>query len=150
MKKYIKSYDTSLQGFQSVCKEVLENIEDKNDMRCSALSDILENALADARYELNLNYDIDDSRYVIDGSSSIKSAYTFICSLYNFRKEKNQPIFDSLSANDKMRVRQHLLKVLQLPEGTPGVDGYSIDVSFFYSSNKQRPCVEIVLQHTIL
>lgn len=150
MKRYIKSYDTGLTGFESTVKEVLTNPKDKNHLRCSALSDILENALADARYELGLEYDIDDSRYVVDGDANIKSAYTFICALYQFRKEKDKPVFDALSAHDKMRVRQHLLKVLELPEGTRGVDSYFIDINFFYSSNRQRPCIEIVIQRTTL
>lgn len=150
MKRYVKAYDTSLEGFQSTCKEVLENPKDKNHLRCSALSDILENALADARYELGLEYDIDDSRYVVDGDANIKSAYTFICALYQFRKEKGQPVFDALSAHDKMRVREHLFRVLQLPEHIARAESYSMDVNFFYSSSRQRPCIEIMIQRTVL
>lgn len=150
MKRYIKSYDTGLTGFQSTVREVLTNPKDKNHLRCSALSDILENALADARYELRLEYDIDDSRYVVDGDANIKSAYIFICALYQFRKEKDKPVFDALSAHDKMRVREHLLKVLQLPDDIAREESCSMDVSFFYSSSRQRPCIEIMIQRTIL
>lgn len=149
MKRYVRAYDTGLTGFESTVREVLTNPKDQYHLRCEALSDILTNALADARYELGLHFDIDDTHYVLDGNPDSRSAFTFVAAVYEFELDRNKiPKFNELSDRAKVKIVKHLNNVLTLPKSTKD-EHYSIETDFYYSSYKGRPCIEIVIRRSV-
>lgn len=144
MKRYIKSYDTSTESFNTVVKEVLIDIKDHNALRNYALMDIISNTLAAASYDLGLDFEIDDMNFTLDGNNDIKSSYTYYASIYKFSidEEKHTPQFMELSPVEKRKVEEYLESTLRLPDRTDE-EQYRLDVEFYYSLNLARPRIEI-------